>query len=92
MKVWKWYYQEPFLNLVSDQDRGKIIDGFNGVKMEGWDPLEVKRVNLELPMNDCTGFSPGVPIFNGKIIQVLGDMLDNNVQLLPIINEDPYFG
>lgn len=67
------------------------IQSFNGVeKMKDWNPMQVKRM-YDRKFSNSPGFSPHIPIFDEKAINVLGDLLIGNAEILPLDCEDGNF-
>lgn len=60
------------------------IQSFDGTsKIENWNPIKVQRM-YDREFSNTPGFSPHIPVFDEKAISVLGEMLTNNAEVLPL--------
>ncbi|MFC4321424.1 imm11 family protein [Litchfieldia salsa] len=96
MKVWllKRAYANFEVFRFSDQSTGKLFrKNFRGVPMsENWETLQIETFKKGQKSDFPSGLlSP--PSFSEKAVQVLGDLLKGEVELLPMIteNDDKYY-
>ena len=66
---------------------------FDGKPFKGsWKDVEIGLDPRRLPKGDTPSLIPGVPVFSGKAVTALQDVLEQNGELLPIFVEgDEYF-
>lgn len=67
------------------------IQTFDGAeKIKDWSPMQVKRM-YDREFSNSPGFSPHIPVFDEKAINVLADLLIGNAEILPLDCEDGNF-
>lgn len=88
MRIWKLMPDSNNFNnfdVIFDNDRDFLIDdaSFAGSPIEGWEPLSV-TVDEEIRVGDMQSLDGGLPVMNQKAIDVLADLLEGRVQILPL--------
>lgn len=96
MKIWQLKNTLEEYDMIQLKDfkyhYEKYFDpGFKGKSMiNDWPPIEVVTIQ-EGKKSDVPLCSPSVPVFSGKAIAVLKDLLDGSVELLPLVHNN-YIG
>lgn len=67
------------------------IQSFDGAeKIKHWNPMKVNRM-YDREFGNAIGLSPHIPVFDEKAIGILGDLLTDNAEILPLDCEDGNF-
>lgn len=97
MNIWRLRFElDMYDNLTPAKKWShEKIQSFDGRKqLDNWKAVKVIRLEPEknLPLSDAPGFYSHIPVFNRKVIDVLGEGLKDKVELLPLKNkEDEYY-
>ncbi|WP_166242599.1 imm11 family protein [Paenibacillus turpanensis] len=89
MKVWKWDYESDKYDSFTIPDTGKVMDQyfdpyFNGTWIgDKWGEIQFETYRSRKAC-DCTGIGSNIPIFSGRAVQTLAQLLNPNVELLPL--------
>ncbi len=59
-------------------------------KIQNWNPIKVKRV-YDRVFSNTPGFSPHIPVFDQRAIDVLNDLIIGNAEILQLDCEDGVF-
>lgn len=95
MKVWKmWRVNQKYDDLVPvDEYTVEEMQSYDGRShKDSWIPKEVKRMqpaNKRL-LGDLSSYL-GEPVFSFNALEKLSDLIDNDVEVLPLINDEGDF-
>lgn len=94
MKIWQLSFD--FNNYANLQAIPPLtadeIQSFNGSKkLASWSPRRVKPIETELELGDAPGFT--IPVFSQKACDVLMPLIEQDVELLPLLSsKGTFFG
>lgn len=86
------HYQN--LALAREENWQRLLDWFDGNPIgSSWRPVAVHvlrddRANRDLPPSDFPALSAGIPVFSGRALRALEDLLGENGEILPLTSED----
>ncbi|MGS2749109.1 hypothetical protein [Bacillus toyonensis] len=93
MKVWQLTNLLGNDELTTCNKNGQEVfeDGFNGIPMlSTWKPIQMKTYK-HMEKADLLSFEgesfPTPPIFTKKAIHILNDLIENQVECLPLLHE-----
>ncbi|MGB8454764.1 MAG: DUF1629 domain-containing protein [Anaerocolumna sp.] len=97
MKIWKLYsILDGFASLSSlDNDKlFEIVMNFDGRSLiNGWKALEYTKYkdHKDLPLSDKPSDGPNFPIVSFKAVECLKEILEKNVEILPVYIDEQEF-
>lgn len=85
MKIWHLDADvNNFENLTPIKEKDWNILRFDGTRLlDAWTPVAV-RVIEEREKSDTPGLSGGIPVFSPKAVEVLKDLMEDSVEILPL--------
>jgi len=94
MKIWILDCDvENYENLTWENEIDiDYIQSFDGAeKINGWKPIQVKRMYYNRVFSNTPGFSPHIPVFDESAIKELSDLLMGSAEILPLKCESGSF-
>lgn len=86
MKIWHLNFElDEFDNLKFKKDIDiDEIQSYDGrQKLIEWTPLEVVKMEDKL-LSNAPGFYSHLPVFDKKVLDVVGDLINDDVEILPL--------
>ncbi len=86
MKIWHLDFElDEYDNLIPVKELSiDEIQSFNGSsKKERWEPIAVKKIEDKV-LSNAPGFYSHIPVFDKKTLDIVKDLIENNVEILPL--------